>query len=132
MPLHDATLPNASAKGALRTYSKGLANQLAPQGVRVNAVSPGGIETGAYAGFIDQLAKGNGLTREEAEQSLIDSTVNSGYGQVHLCPPAHPGAPQVIGRAPLPISLMRVSQVRILRLTLRVGGRPPGRSRRRR
>ncbi|MEU1932353.1 SDR family oxidoreductase [Streptomyces sp. NPDC019826] len=73
MPLHEATLPYASAKGALRTYSKGLANELAPRGVRVNAVSPGGIQTGAYAGFIDQLAKGNGLSREEAEQNLMDS-----------------------------------------------------------
>ncbi|MFE1235859.1 SDR family oxidoreductase [Streptomyces tendae] len=57
MPLHDATLSNASAKGALRTYSKGLANQLAPQGVRVNAVSPGGIETGAYAGFTPRVRR---------------------------------------------------------------------------
>jgi NAD(P)-dependent dehydrogenase (short-subunit alcohol dehydrogenase family) len=42
MPLHDGTLGYAAAKAALRTYSKGLANELAPQGIRVNTVSPGG------------------------------------------------------------------------------------------
>lgn len=73
MPLHDATLPYASAKGALRTYSKGLANELAPHGVRVNAISPGGIETEAYEGFVDRLARGNDLTPDEARQSIFDS-----------------------------------------------------------
>jgi NAD(P)-dependent dehydrogenase (short-subunit alcohol dehydrogenase family) len=73
MPLHDATLPYASAKAALRTYSKGLANELAPKGVRVNAVSPGGIQTGAYLDFVDRLADGNKITRDEAEQSVFDS-----------------------------------------------------------
>lgn len=73
MPLHDATLPYASAKAALRTYSKGLANELAPHGVRVNAVSPGGIQTGAYEDFVGLLAEGNELTREEAEQTIFDS-----------------------------------------------------------
>jgi NAD(P)-dependent dehydrogenase (short-subunit alcohol dehydrogenase family) len=43
MPLYDGTLGYAAAKAALRTYSKGLANELAPQGVRVNTVSPGFI-----------------------------------------------------------------------------------------
>jgi NAD(P)-dependent dehydrogenase (short-subunit alcohol dehydrogenase family) len=73
MPLHDATLPYAAAKAALRTYSKGLANELAPHGVRVNAVSPGGIATEAYAGFVDIIAEGNGIGREEAEQRIFDS-----------------------------------------------------------
>lgn len=73
LPLHDATLPYAAAKAALRTYSKGLANELAPRGVRVNAVSPGGIRTEAYGGFLDLLSEGNGTSREEAEQRLLDS-----------------------------------------------------------
>ncbi len=42
MPLFDASLAYASAKAALRTYSKALANELAPRGVRVNAISPVG------------------------------------------------------------------------------------------
>lgn len=73
LPLHDATLPYASAKAALRTYSKGLANELAPRGVRVNAISPGGIETETYADFVDLLTKGKGITPEEAKQGIYDS-----------------------------------------------------------
>ncbi len=42
MPQYDASLAYAAAKAALRTYSKALANELAPRGVRVNAISPGG------------------------------------------------------------------------------------------
>jgi NAD(P)-dependent dehydrogenase (short-subunit alcohol dehydrogenase family) len=73
MPLHDATLPYAAAKAALRTYSKGLANELAPRGVRVTMISPGGIQTQGYEDFIDSLATGNGTTREEAKQAIFDS-----------------------------------------------------------
>lgn len=73
MPLHEATLPYASAKAALRTYSKGLANELAPHGVRINTVSPGGIQTEAYESFVDGIANGTGRTREEAKQSIFDA-----------------------------------------------------------
>src|ERR1044071_5080636 len=73
MPQFDASLAYAAAKAALRTYSKGLANELAPQGVRVNAISPGGIETEAYEGFVDRIAEGNDITREAAKQLIFDS-----------------------------------------------------------
>ena len=45
MPLYEASLAYAASKAALRTYSKGLANVLGPQGIRVNAISPGAIDT---------------------------------------------------------------------------------------
>lgn len=73
MPLYDASLAYAAAKAALRTYNKGLATELAPRGVRVNAVSPGGIDTEAYERFVDRIAEGNGLTREAAQQNIFDS-----------------------------------------------------------
>ena len=40
-----APLPYATAKAALSAYSKGLATEAGPSGVRVNAVLPGFIET---------------------------------------------------------------------------------------
>jgi NAD(P)-dependent dehydrogenase (short-subunit alcohol dehydrogenase family) len=73
MPLYETSLPYASAKAALRTYSKGLANELAPRGVRVNTISPGGIQTEAYENFVDGIADGTGMTRDEAKQSIFDA-----------------------------------------------------------
>ena len=73
MPLFDATLAYAAAKAALTTYSKGLANELAPHGIRVNTVSPGFIQTDAAEGLIDTLSRGHGISREEALERILDS-----------------------------------------------------------
>jgi NAD(P)-dependent dehydrogenase (short-subunit alcohol dehydrogenase family) len=39
------SLPYSATKAALNAYSKGLASELGPHGVRVNVVSPGFIST---------------------------------------------------------------------------------------
>jgi 3-oxoacyl-[acyl-carrier protein] reductase len=39
------TVPYAAAKAAVHTFTRGLAKELAPHGIRVNAVAPGMIET---------------------------------------------------------------------------------------
>ncbi|MCX6046350.1 MAG: SDR family oxidoreductase, partial [Chloroflexi bacterium] len=72
MPLN-ATLPYAAAKAALTNYSKGLANEVAPRGVRVNAIAPGFIETKAAARLIDRLANDSGRDQDGARQGLMDS-----------------------------------------------------------
>jgi NAD(P)-dependent dehydrogenase (short-subunit alcohol dehydrogenase family) len=56
LPLFEATLAYAAAKAALTTYSKGLANEVGPRGIRVNTVSPGFIETDAAHRLILRLA----------------------------------------------------------------------------
>lgn len=73
LPLYDATLAYAAAKAALTSYSKGLSNEVAPKGVRVNTVAPGFIETEAAASLIKRLAENAGTDLNAARQQLMDS-----------------------------------------------------------
>ncbi|WKG03810.1 SDR family oxidoreductase [Mycolicibacterium sp. HK-90] len=85
MPLYDGTLGYAAAKAALRAYSKGLANELAPKGIRVNTVSPGFIQTTAAEALIDRIATATDGSREDALESLM-----SALGGIPLGRPAQP------------------------------------------
>ncbi|MCX4647530.1 MULTISPECIES: SDR family oxidoreductase [unclassified Streptomyces] len=73
MPLWNGTLAYAAAKAALTTYSKGLANEVAPHGVRVNTVSPGFTQTTAADNLIARIAQDAGITQEAALGRLMDS-----------------------------------------------------------
>jgi len=72
-PLYDATLAYASAKAALSTYSKGLADEVGPKGVRVNRVSPGFIETAGAHGMIKQLSQSADIDEDAARRKIMDS-----------------------------------------------------------
>jgi NAD(P)-dependent dehydrogenase (short-subunit alcohol dehydrogenase family) len=72
MPQTQSTLAYSTAKGALRTYSKGLAGAVAPKGVRVNMVSPGFIETSGAKGMMADIQRNTGATLEEARQQIMD------------------------------------------------------------
>ena len=73
MPLYDATLAYAAAKAALATYSKGLAKELAPHGIRVNTVAPGMMQTDGLESLIDRISKGRGIDRDAALRQIMDS-----------------------------------------------------------
>lgn len=51
LPISGCSLPYAAAKAALALYSKGLATDMAPHGIRVNAIAPALIETEGTANF---------------------------------------------------------------------------------
>lgn len=53
LPLPESTTAYAAAKRALTTYSKSLAREVTPKGVRVLSVAPGWIETEASVAFAD-------------------------------------------------------------------------------
>jgi NAD(P)-dependent dehydrogenase (short-subunit alcohol dehydrogenase family) len=73
LPLFEATFAYAAAKAALTTYSTGLSKEVGPQGVRVNTVAPGFIETTAAQRLILRLAEQRGVNEDAARQGLVDS-----------------------------------------------------------
>lgn len=72
LPLYETTLAYASAKAALANYSKGLSNEFSPQGIRINTLSPGFIQTEAADALIDRIATETG-SRESALEQLMTS-----------------------------------------------------------
>lgn len=85
LPLPESTIAYAAAKAALSNYSKGLSKQVSPQGVRVLRVAPGWVETDAAVAFVDNIARTNGVSREAAQRSVMDS-----LGGIPLGRPARP------------------------------------------
>lgn len=73
----------SAAKAALRFLARSLATELLPRGIRVNAVSPGPIDTGI-------LAK-SGLPKETADQFVAGMEANN--------PMRRPGRPEEIAKA---------------------------------
>ncbi|MEJ0066574.1 MAG: SDR family oxidoreductase [Caulobacteraceae bacterium] len=72
MPFANSTLAYAAAKGALRTYSKGLAKGVAAAGVRVTMISPGYIETSGAQGMIRDISRNDGVSEDAARQRIMD------------------------------------------------------------
>jgi NAD(P)-dependent dehydrogenase (short-subunit alcohol dehydrogenase family) len=73
LPLFEATLAYAAAKAALTTYSKGLSKEVGPQGIRVNTIAPGFIETAAAQRLIRRLAATAGSDEDTARRGLMAS-----------------------------------------------------------
>lgn len=85
MPLPESTTAYASAKAALTTYSKSLAKEVTPKGVRVLSVAPGWIETEASARLAERLADQAGTDYEGGKRMVMDA-----LGGIPIGRPAKP------------------------------------------
>jgi NAD(P)-dependent dehydrogenase (short-subunit alcohol dehydrogenase family) len=82
---HSQLAPYAAAKAALDNDAKSLALEAAPDGVRVNTVSPGMTITSAVEEALTMLAQAHGTDAATAQQMLINQ-----LGGIPLGRPRHP------------------------------------------
>ena len=68
---HESSPAYGPAKAALRSYSKVLASEFGPMGIRVNTVTPGYIATPLAAARITQIMDRAGISHAEAEAALL-------------------------------------------------------------
>jgi NAD(P)-dependent dehydrogenase (short-subunit alcohol dehydrogenase family) len=68
---HESSPAYGPAKAALRSYSKGLAAEFGPAGIRVNTVTPGYIATPLAEDRIAGIMADSGSSRPEAEAALL-------------------------------------------------------------
>jgi len=79
------SIPYAAAKAALTNYSKALSNELAPKGIRVNAVCPGYIETEAAYRMAKEIGQINDISIDQARSQIMES-----IGGIPLGAPGNP------------------------------------------
>jgi NAD(P)-dependent dehydrogenase (short-subunit alcohol dehydrogenase family) len=79
------SIPYAAAKAALTNYSKALSNELAPKGIRVNAVCPGYIETESAYRMAAEIGEINNISINEARAQIMES-----IGGIPLGAPGRP------------------------------------------
>ncbi|MBO9740917.1 SDR family oxidoreductase [Xanthomonas axonopodis pv. begoniae] len=72
LPLSESTTAYAAAKAALTTYSKSLAREVTPKGVRVLSVAPGWIETEASVAFAQRMGEEAGTDYEGGKKIVMD------------------------------------------------------------
>ncbi len=82
LPLWDITIPYSAAKAALNAYSKGLASELGPKGIRVLIVSPGVVRTPLMEEFIDNMAEAMNISTDEAAKTLVEKVGNLPLGRM--------------------------------------------------
>jgi NAD(P)-dependent dehydrogenase (short-subunit alcohol dehydrogenase family) len=67
-------LPGAAANAALLAIVRGLAEELGPHGVAINAVNPGPVRSSRWDTLMQAAAKREGCTPAEAEAKFLEKT----------------------------------------------------------
>src|SRR3954469_5542945 len=62
----------SASKFAVLGITQGLAKEMAPYDVNVNAVCPGVVRTPLWEPLLDQLSENKGITRDEAFQEFVE------------------------------------------------------------
>jgi NAD(P)-dependent dehydrogenase (short-subunit alcohol dehydrogenase family) len=65
---------HAASKAALASFAKSLSKEVGPQGVRVNTISPGPVETDIWladGGMADTVAHAMGVGRDAAREAIV-------------------------------------------------------------
>ena len=88
---HPARLPYVVMKSGVAAFTKTIAKQFGPQGVRANCVCPGAIETEGLAALRHQLAEARGVPPEGLLERVM---VEEWHMQVAL---GRPGRPEEVG-----------------------------------
>lgn len=77
----------AAAKGAVIAFTKSLAREVSPLGVRVNAISPGPIDTAMFAADSSGPGSVGGTAQTGAARGLVGRTgspLDIAYGVIYL------------------------------------------------
>lgn len=64
-------LPGAAANAALLAIVRGLAEELGPHGIAINAVCPGPVHSSRWDNLLQAAAAREGISREEAERRFL-------------------------------------------------------------
>lgn len=67
-------LPGAAANAALLAIVRGLAEELGPHGVSINAVNPGPVRSSRWDTLMQSAARREGITAAEAETRFLEKT----------------------------------------------------------
>jgi 3-oxoacyl-[acyl-carrier protein] reductase len=88
---HPARLPYVALKSGVAAFTKTIAKEFGPKGVRANCICPGAIETESLATLRHQLASARGVP----EEGLLEQVM---VGEWHMnVALGRPGKPEEVG-----------------------------------
>lgn len=70
-----------TTRGAVASWAKTLSNEVAPFGITVNNVLPGGTRTGRLEAVLDGRAKATGRPRADVEREMVDEIPMGRFGE---------------------------------------------------